>query len=70
MLIADDDLLKHIKTCNSYTDLASELAVDTNLLNIKIAEMLKLGTLEQEDLKVTIPDARFLKEYKPQDEDW
>ena len=70
LLIADEDLLKHIKTCNSYTDLASELDVDINLLNIKISEMLKLGTLNQTDLKVNLPDARFLKEYKPQDGNW
>lgn len=70
LLTADEDLLKHIKTCNNYTDLASELDVDTNLLSIKISEMLKLGILDQADLKLTIPDARFLKEYKPQDENW
>ena len=32
--------------------------------------MLKLGILDQADLKLNIPDARFLKEYKPQDENW
>lgn len=59
-----------IKYSESDRELADELGVDINLLNLKISEMAKMNLLEIDQSKLQLPDSRFLKNYKPRDDDW
>ena len=70
LLIPDEDVITMIKYSESDRELADELGVDINLLNLKISEMAKMTLLEIDQSKLQLPDSRFLKNYKPRDDDW
>ena len=70
LLILDEDVITMIKYSESDRELADELGVDINLLNLKISEMAKMNLLEIDQSKLQPPDSRFLKNYKPRDDDW
>ena len=70
LLIPDEDVITMIKYSESDRELADELGVDINLLNLKISEMAKMNLLEIDQSKLQLPDSRFLKNYKPRDDDW
>lgn len=59
-----------IKYAENDRELADELGVDINLLNLKISEMAKMNLLEIDQSKLQRPDSGFLKKYKPRDDDW
>lgn len=65
LLIRDEDIFKYLKEGMTDRDLAGTLGVDINLLNLKLAEMVKLKLLDIEKIQVETPGSQFLKAYKP-----
>jgi hypothetical protein len=70
LLISDEDIISMIKYAQSDRELAYEIGVDLNLLNLKISEMAKLNLLDINQQNSFVPDSTFLKDYKPLDDDW
>ena len=70
LLISDEDIISMIKYAQSDRELAYELGVDINLLNLKISEMAKMNLLDISKDNNFAPDSTFLKDYKPLDDDW
>ena len=70
LLIPDEDIIRHIKYANNDRDLANQLEVDINLLNLKISEMAKMKLLNLDDAYIETPNSQFLKEYKIVDEEY
>lgn len=70
LLIPDEDIIAMIKYAKSDRELAAELEVDINLLNLKISEMAKMNLLDLDESRIDKPDSGFLKNYKPMDDDW
>lgn len=70
LLIPDEDIISMIKYASCDRELANELEVDINLLNLKISEMAKMNLLDLDKSKLWTPDSSFLKKYKPLDDDW
>lgn len=70
LLIPDEDIITMIQYAKNDRELANELGVDINLLNLKISEMAKMNLLEIEQSNLQRPDSGFLKNYKPRDDDW
>lgn len=68
--IPNEDVIDMLRYAESDRDLANELEVDINLLNLKISEMAKMNLLDIDHSILRRPDSSFLKYYKPQDEDW
>lgn len=69
LLIPDEDVISMIKYARNDKELADELEVDINLLNLKISEMAKMNLLDLDQSKLQRPDSGFLKTYKPVDSD-
>lgn len=70
LLIPDDSVIDMIKFAKSDKEIADSLGVDINLLNLKVAEMVKMNLLDLEQWKLECPESGFLKNYKPRDDDW
>lgn len=70
LLIPDEEVLRLIKYANDDRDLANQLEVDINLLNLKISEMAKLKLLNLNNTYIERPDCQFLKAYKPLGKDY
>jgi len=70
VLIPDEDIISMIKYAQSDRELAYEIGVDLNLLNLKISEMAKMNLLDINQQNSFVPDSTFLKDYKPLDDDW
>lgn len=70
LLISDEDVLRVLHSEQSDMEMAAELDVDVNLLNLKISEMAKLKKLDATLLNVERPQSDFLKSYTPEPEDW
>lgn len=71
LLISDEDVLCSLEQGMRDVELAGMLGVDINLLNLKISEMAKLGLLNGYALNsIDRPKSDFLKDYKPQPDDW
>ena len=72
ILIDDNDIIRLIKEKISDKDMAYELGVDLNLVNLKILELAKLGKLFQPDSQFQFerPRSDFLKNYRPEKEVW
>lgn len=70
LLIPDEDILSMIKYASDDRELANELGVDINLLNLKVSEMAKMNLLDLEQANILRPDSTFLKDYRPLDDDW
>ena len=70
LLIPDEDVISMIKYAENDKELADSLVVDINLLNLKISEMAKMKLLDLDQSALRRPDSGFLKNYKPQDDDW
>ena len=70
LLISDEDIISMIKYAQSDRELAYEIGVDLNLLNLKISEMAKMNLLDINQQNSFVPDSTFLKDYKPLDDDW
>lgn len=70
LLIDDEDILPLL--CSSIDDrtLSYELGADINLVNLKISELVKLGLLNQNEYCVERPHGDFLKNYRPEKENW
>lgn len=70
LLIADEDIIPLL--CGQIDDrtLSYELGVDINLVNLKISEMVKLGLLNVNECCVESPRGDFLKNYRPDKDDW
>ncbi|MFM1582357.1 ImmA/IrrE family metallo-endopeptidase [Helcococcus ovis] len=70
LLISDEDIYSMFKYRENEYNVASELGVDINLLNLKISEMAKMGLLNINELYCHRPDSTFLKNYRPLDDEW
>lgn len=70
MLIADEDIIPLLRGQIDDVDLSYELGVDINLVNLKISEMVKLGLLNLNECCVERPRGDFLKNYRPDKDDW
>lgn len=70
LLIPDQSVISMLKYSKSDKELADELEVDINLLNLKVSEMAKMNLLNMKDPHLKIPESGFLKHYRPQNEDW
>lgn len=70
LLISDEDIIPLL--CGQIDDrtLSYELGVDINLVNLKISEMVKLGLLNVNECCVESPRGDFLKNYRPDKDDW
>lgn len=65
LLIPDEDVISMLKQEEKEEYFIQKLRVDTNLFNLKISEMAKMGLLQENFLIPETPDASFLKRYKP-----
>ena len=70
LLIPDKDVIDMLRYAESDRELANELEVDINLLNLKISEMAKMNLLDIDHSILRRPDSGFLKYYKPANDDW
>lgn len=70
LLIADEDIIPLLRRQIDDVDLSYELGVDINLVNLKISEMVKLGLLNLNECCVERPRGDFLKNYRPDKDDW
>lgn len=70
LLISDADVRRVLRSGQSDLEMAAELDVDVNLLNLKISEMAKMGKLDATLFHVERPQSDFLKTYTPDPEDW
>lgn len=68
LLIPDEDVISMIKYAQNDRELADELEVDINLLNLKISEMAKMNLLDLDQSILERPDSGFLKQYRPPQE--
>lgn len=68
LLIPDEDVIQLIQYASSDRELAHELNVDINLLNLKISEMAKMNLLNVNQSRILVPDSQFLKKYRPIEE--
>ncbi len=66
LLIPDENIRRLIKYSERDRDLAYELGVDLNLLNLKISEMAKMNLLDIDQNIIRIPGSDFLKKYSPE----
>lgn len=69
LLISDEDIFSSLREGICDYELAGELEVDINLINLKISEMAKLGLLK-ENLNINVPRSDFLKNYKPEEDNF
>lgn len=65
LLIPNEDVITMIKYAKSDKELADELKVDINLLNLKILEIAKMNLLDLDHHKLQRLDSGFLRNYKP-----
>ena len=70
LLIDDDKIISLIKDGHCDKSLAYEFSVDTNIVTIKIGELIKMGKIDIEPYSLNFPKSDFLKEYKPCDDEW
>lgn len=68
LLIPDEDLIQAMKSNRSDKQMAAEMGVDINLLNLKISELAKLKKLPVELNNIERPKSDFLVEYNPRDD--
>lgn len=67
LLISDQDVLSLIEEAGSDVELASELGVEINLLDLKISELVKMKMLNLDNAKIAKTESTFLKRYRPSD---
>lgn len=70
LLIADEDIIPLLRGQIDDKTLSDELEVDINLVNLKISEMVKLGLLNAHECWAERPRGDFLKNYRPDKDDW
>ncbi len=70
LLISDKDIINVLKEEKTDKEMAGELGVDINLLNLKISEMAKLRLLPFDDIRTERPKSDFLKDYVCEDDDY
>lgn len=66
LMIDDDKLIELIRNEKSDREMAYELGVDINLLNLKISEMVKMKMMPLDINYVESPKSKFLCDYIPQ----
>ena len=69
LLISDEDILDNINDQVCDYEIAGQLGVDINLLNLKISELAKMGKFNKL-VNVNIPQGDFLKNYRPEHDDY
>ncbi len=67
LLISDEDIINTLKKEKTDKEMAGELGVDINLLNLKISEMAKLRLLPFDNIRTERPKSDFLKNYVCED---
>ena len=71
LLIDDESILSMLHDEMSDKEMAYELGVDINLVNLKISELAKYCMLHDETYyNINKPSHDFLKNYQPQEDEW
>lgn len=68
LLIPDEDLIEAMILNMDDRQMAAEIGVDINLLNLKISELAKLKKLPVELNNIEMPKSNFLGEYNPRND--
>ena len=69
LLISDEDVFDNINNQVCDYEIAGQLGVDINLLNLKISELAKMGKFNK-PINVNTPQGDFLKNYRPEHDDY